>query len=110
MAYDPTNIQQYYGKTFVTRSSRYRITEDGRFSGRPSIEGARIDLIAGVGPVEERRIKNPGGISKERLDSLIMEHGVEPSKGLYLAISLAAEDAKEKNRTGLVTSLIKDII
>ena len=46
--FNPEKVQQYYGRTFITESgSSYGITKEGRFTGRPSIEGAEIMLIAG---------------------------------------------------------------
>ena len=47
--YDPRNTRKYAGKTFVTRNeSEYSVTEDGRISGRRSLEGAKIELLAGL--------------------------------------------------------------
>ncbi len=88
--YNPSDVELYRGKTFVSKNgSEYRITQDGRFSGRASIEGAEVMLIAGI----EKQLymtvvaclgekENPE--AKAYMDELIFKHGQEPRKGLHL--------------------------
>ena len=118
--YDPANFSEFYGKTFVTGSgSRYTITQDGRISGRPSIEGAEIEYIAGIEEDKAFKMKfrvrqeivdgnNMSGV-KNSIDTMIKEYGQKPREGFYLAVSLTNESAREKNRWGFVTSHIEDI-
>lgn len=111
--YDPSNISQYFGKTFMTkRGSLYKISNEGRFIGRPSIEGADVMLIAGVdGELFEgvRDCLNKLYHGKKELDNLILKYGQKPQSGLHLVISLTPESAKQKDRYGLISSLIDRI-
>lgn len=118
MTYDPADVSAYYGKTFVTESgSRYGLTKDGRFTGRPSIEGTKVELIASipVGLEIYRRIMislwtegNPK--SKDNLRKIINEEGKEPVKGLRLLVCISDEDTERKDRNGLLTSPITKIV
>jgi hypothetical protein len=113
--YNPKNIQQYFGKTFVTKSgSKYGISRDGRFTGRPSIEGAEILLIAGVSENNYWNIRQfldySFPESKKKLDDLILEKGLEPIPGLHLVVSLKPNAVKETERFGLISSIIEDIV
>ena len=111
--YDPSDIGAYCGKTFVSKKgSKYRITENGTFSGRPSIEGAEVMLIAGLEKslymavlacLSER--DNPK--AKSQLDELVFKYGQEPKEGLDLVISLTPSSSKDKGRYGIIIPAIK---
>lgn len=112
--FDPSNVKKYYGKIFVTESgSHYGLTKDGKFTGRVSIEGAEIMLIAGIESKLHYSIVDCLDTSdpelKIKLDNLIREHGKEPVKGLDLVVSLAPKSVKQKNRYGLITSTIVSV-
>lgn len=114
--FDPTNTQKYFGKKFITKSgSVYGLTLDGKFTGRPSIEGAEIKLIAGIENEFELYwdiiscLNTSKPELKDRLDDLIREHGQKPKLGLRLVVSLTPEAAKQKDRYGMITSPIKNI-
>ena len=112
--FNPEDVQKYFGKSFITKSgSVYGLTSKGKFTGRPSIEGAEIMLIAGI---EERlywdvrsclNTSEPG--LKNELDDIIREHGQEIKPGLMLVVSLTPKSVKQKDRYGLITSIVKDI-
>ena len=129
--YDPRNVEQYRGTTFVTdRKSRYGITADGKFTGRPSIEGAEVQLIAGMdketseaarsllgvnlpAPVSDETqifaLEGPATDRKADLDALIMKFGKRPRKGLYLVVSVTYDSVEVTRRNGLVSSRIDHI-
>ena len=118
MGYDPRNIEAYYGKTFVIANSNsmYTITEDGRILGKPGVEGARIEMIAGI-PVGEglyREIK-VGMIPadpkcKDNLKAIIEKYGTTPVKGSRLLILLADESTKETKMNGFLTPVVKEVL
>jgi hypothetical protein len=110
------DIMNYCGKAFVTEhESHYAISTDGKFKGRPSIDGAKVKLLAGV---EEDQFLLNYFIScldtsrpelRDRLDELIRMHGQELKPGLCLVASLTPEAAKEKGRHGIITSRITSV-
>lgn len=112
--YNPKDVQKYSGKTFLTSSgSKYGITLDGRFTGRPSIEGAKISMIAGVEDgsyLDIRDALDTNSSLKNKLERVIIRDGEEIRPGLRLVISLTEESSKEKGRYGFITSQIKQII
>ncbi len=107
--YNPEDISKYFGKKFITEGgSEYSLSEGGIINGRKSIEGYKIELIAGLdemGFLRSRYRLN----SKENLDLLIKGEGKEPKKGLNLVISLTEESAIQSSRIGLVTGKIVSI-
>ena len=112
--FDPSNVRKYYRKTFTTRSgSHYGLSEYGKFTGIPSIEGADIMLIAGVENELYHDVISCLDTSepklKTRLDNLIREHGKEPIIGLHLVVSLTPESIQQKNPYGMITSPITSI-
>lgn len=110
--FDPTNVQDYHGRTFVTKSgSRYGITDEGKFHGRPSIEGADILMVAGIetGLYTEVLSTFDGKNTKANLDKLILEHGQQPRQGLHLILSLTEQAYAEKHREGFISSLIEKV-
>lgn len=110
--FDPTQVEQYYGKVFVTESgSRYGITDKGIFTGRTSLEGAPVALIAGIKPefyreaLQYLRWKRPE--LQDRFEDYIHEVGEEPRKGLHLILSFRPAPVKgDSVGYGLVSSLI----
>lgn len=107
--YNPNNIEPYHGKTFISgNGTEYRITEDGRFSGRDSIEGAEVMLIAGL----DKRLYMAARAclgKKAQIDNLISAYGQEPRVGLDLVVSLTYESSNEKGRNGIIIPTIKEI-
>ena len=114
--YDPKDVSAYYGKTFITRGGLcYNITEDGRFTGSQNIEGAKVELIAGVTAEYEtcklimKNLNAKGNPeSKQNLKDIINTEGKEPVKGLRLLVCITDEDTKKRN--GLLTRKIIKII
>ena len=107
-------IENYKGKVFTIKSdSHYSINPDGTFSGRPSIEGAKIQYMAGIedDPALLRYFKicldtsNPE--LRDKLDELILRHGQEIKPGLRIVASLTPSAAKEKERHGIITTRVK---
>ncbi len=109
--FDPVNVQNYYGKTFVTENnSRYTITNEGKLSGSPGIEGAEVMMIAGLREEMYREALEFLNVkSKHRLDSLIFDYGEAPYTGLRLVLILMPKVAAEKRKIGVITSFIKRI-
>jgi len=110
------DVMNYRGKAFVTEhESHYAISTDGEFKGRPSIDGAKVKLLAGVeeDPDLLKYFVNCLDTSRpelrDRLDELIRMHGQELKPGLCLVASLTPEAAKEKGRHGIITSRVKAI-
>lgn len=112
--FNPQDVQRYYGKTFVTESgSEYGLTQDGKFTGRPSIEGSEVTLIAGIKEEYSFSVLSCLDASmpelKKRLDSLILEEGEKIKPGLRLVVSLTPESIEKTNRHGMITSTISKI-
>jgi hypothetical protein len=110
------DVVNYRGKAFVTEhKSHYAINANGEFKGRPSIDGAKVKLLAGVeeDPFLLKCFINCLDTSRpelrDRLDELIRMHGQELKPGLYLVASLTPEAAKEKGRHGIITSRITSV-
>jgi len=106
--YNPSDVDIYFGKTFVSKNGKeYRITKDGKFSGRESIDGAEVMLVAGL--EKQFYIAVAACLSetytpkaKACLDELIFKHGKKPTNGLDLVMSLTDSSSKEKNRHGII--------
>lgn len=112
--FDPADIKKYHGYTFITRNSSYKITPDGRITGRESTEGAKIKLITGAEdrlyPHVMHCLSRSRPELRDELDELIRENAQKVKEGLRLVISLTPKSAKEKDRNGMITSHIKKII
>jgi len=104
----------YANNTFRTMNHEYTILRNGTFHGRESIEGAKIQYIAGIS-------KDAAALCiacldpkfpklRDELDSLILEYGEELKPGLHLVASLTPESAKEKGRHGIITSSVQNIL
>lgn len=107
--YNPTNLDSFKGKTFVTsHNSHYSITQEGKISGRPSIEGAELLYVAGFESKYFWSFARYLG-NKEEFDKLILEVGEEPRLGLHLIVSLTQESFRKTRRNGLITSAIVHI-
>jgi|ETNmetMinimDraft_5_1059913.scaffolds.fasta_scaffold215864_2 hypothetical protein len=103
--YNPEDISQYFGKTFITESgSRYSITSKGTITGRESVENYQVELIAGLEDQEFSELRE-SLCSREILDLMIRESGKEIKEGLHLAVSLT----KDSELTGLSTGKIISI-
>lgn len=111
--YDPKNIQQYFGKQFLTEHSSYALTKEGKFIGRPHLEGSEIKLIAGIDPKEYANIFHCLYISrpdlKEKLENIILKEGQEIKPGLMLVISLTSKYVSLTGRNGFITSRVEKI-
>lgn len=112
--FNPESVEPYYGKTFVTRKgTSYTITIEGRLTGRRSIEGARVSMIAGIPRAHYIEVRECLSMSREETDTILEDnfrkYGVPVQKGLHLAVKLHTEDARRLNRRGLVTSEILEI-
>ena len=110
--FDPTNVEMYHGRTFVTESgSEYKITEDGKISGRESIEGAEVYLVAGL-PDEWQlpaKLCLNYEMPKSKLVDIVLTHGEKAKEGQALAIVLSDKSTLETKRYGLITTKIKTI-
>ena len=109
--YDPANVRNYFGKLFITENgSHYGITKNGKFTGRPSIEGADIKLIAGLSEELYHDARSCLNHSLKSIERLILKNGQEIKPRLLLVASLTNEYAEERKRGGIVTSPIKEIV
>jgi hypothetical protein len=117
----PEDVARYHNTVFRTmHNSIYSVDSDGRISGRPSIEGARIELIGGIDPAifellyhEMGWCCRPGIMSRGELDTLIREFGQKVEEGLRLAITIVREDpetGKFYSRIGMTTSPIERMV
>ena len=108
--FDPLNIKPYFGKSFTTKNnSEYKVTSEGKFSGRKGIEGANIMIIAGINPKDYSELKNAFHHSKDAYDEIIKRKATAPAVGKLLAISLTSEDANKRSRNGIITSIVSKI-
>ncbi len=128
--YNPTNVAQYAGKTFVTENgSKYSVTEDGRFTGRESIEGGKIRAITGLpndflrsATIKSYLAEHNEDGTRRSIDDLkenagelvgyLQKEGQELVKGRGLALCLVLEDSdiERTHRIGFKSSSIADII
>ena len=113
--HNPRDTYPYTNKLFATNNgSEFYIDFEGKIYGRPKIEGAKIELIAGIEDTDENYDKVFYVIDekdKVGLDRIIMNEGqkVEKGKNLRLVLSLTEKDATQKGRVGFITSRIDDI-
>ncbi len=128
--YNPRDISPYMGKTFITENeSVYKITADGRFSGRKSIEGAKIRAIAGVSndivtamtiqdylaeynTDETKRTPAQMTENAEGLEQFLGEIGqqIVGEKDLAICVVLEEKDITEKGRIGFKSSSIISVV
>ncbi|HLC55568.1 MAG TPA: hypothetical protein VJJ75_03470 [Candidatus Nanoarchaeia archaeon] len=107
MVFDPAEVQQYHGKTFVLHSgARYSIDNEGKFHGRPSLEGLNITLLAGLltghtGAMIGCFYDDNIGRGKEHLDQIVKAHGVPIAPGLAFVACISTEDMKKTGRLGM---------
>ncbi len=121
IGFDPENIEEYHNTIFKTvRDSFYTITSDGRISGRPSIEGAKIELIGGIDPYIYYYLHHDLGwccrpeklMSMGELTTLICNIGQKIEEGLLMALTIFTEDPETGMvypRIGMITSPIDKI-
>jgi len=107
--FDPSNITPYLGKSFITKNSRYNVIAEGKISGKTSLNGANIMMIAGIKPEDRGELLGAFHHSKETYDRVFKEKASPPEIGKSLAISLTPEDANERCSSGLVSSVIERI-
>lgn len=109
--YDPTNILEHTEKTFITDSkSEYSIDLEGKLHREPKkrrIDGAKVELIAGIDSEVGRRAIGILVKNRESWKNYIMENGQKPEEGLPLAILLAEDEPDE---IGLFTTPLDKII
>jgi len=116
--YNPSKIKPYLGKTFVTlnpysmsgNEHRYSIDNEGMLRGKESLDGAKVELVAGM--PSELRFDVRGEINeKQTWDAFIRKNGRNPpKKGLSLVVSLTEEDSKKYGGPGLFSSPIQRIL
>lgn len=116
--FDPESIEEYHSHVFKTvNDSYYSITPDGRISGRPSIEGAKIELIGGIDPEIYYQLYHDLGwccrpeklMTMGELTTLIRNLGQKIEEGLVMALTIFPEDpetGKIYPRIGMITSPI----
>lgn len=110
--YNPTNISPYLGKQFSTvNGTVYEIDKNGIFTGRKSLDGARVIGIAALSQKEKYAIAPLLNLKDINpfLDAL-KEYGSKPARGLPLAIVINQDDANKRIRIGLLTSSIESIV
>lgn len=119
--FDPENIREYTNRVFKTvHDSRYLVTPDERISGRPSIEGAKIELIGGIDPYMYYQLYHDLGwccrpekfMTRGELTTLIRNLGQKIEEGLILTLTIFPEDpetGKIYPRIGMITSPIDKI-
>lgn len=101
---------EYAGKTFFTGKSIYSIDQDLAFHGRPSIEGAQINKIAGIDPEYKMEISMYlGSKNYGQLNELIDLKGEEAKEGLLLVLTLTSDEMIKRSRIGFVSSEIQRI-
>ncbi|MBU1199236.1 MAG: hypothetical protein KKF46_05085 [Nanoarchaeota archaeon] len=105
----------YHGSSYLTEhNSCYGLSKKGKFRGRESIEGADIAYMAGLDPFYYRTavkfMTHYDPEVKKQLDELIKEKGQEIQPGLIIVASLTDESGKERNRNGIVTSLVDKML
>ena len=116
-AYDPHDVSQWEGKTFVTENSEYSIRE-GKLYGRKSLEGAEIAYINGVsretwGKIAvllQYSVEKYSSKLMEQFDKIALELSRVPEKGRSIVIGISDESAEERERVGLATSRLFDVL
>ncbi len=112
--YDPRNVRQFFGRTFVTGSARYGLDKEGKVVGSIGVVGKEVELIAGIEGKFYNYFTsylNKRDGTKEGLSQLVRDYGSEPNKGKHLVIILktpiVSEDQTESY--GLVSSVIQKV-
>jgi hypothetical protein len=113
--FDPGKVEEYIGpagRTFVTKGDSleisHTISPGGKFESNNlnlcRVEGAEVELVAGIPEAEYRRVKNAvESRSKQRFDEVIREYGQEPGIGHHLAVSFDDESYGRTKCFGLLT-------
>jgi hypothetical protein len=110
----PVDLENYLGTVYVTKNnSKYEITDEGEFKGRPSIEGAKISMAAGIDEsvMSDFLFCMSADYDKamEEFDYFVQKYGQKLRPGLRLVASLTPEARREKHRVGIITSPISSI-
>lgn len=108
------SVKNSLGTTYNTAHSVYSIDNEGRFHGRPSLEGAQVEGVTGgeVSHVHASIFFNSGGYAgaKDFFLKFLSAHPTRPSPGDNLFILLTEESARKTGRVGFISSPIKAII
>ena len=117
-SHNPSLIKPHIGKTYVTlnpdvidaEEHRYSIDYEGRFHGRPSLEGLKVESVAGMEPdLHEKALDEIHKNGFRQWDFFIRENGKNPPmKGLCLVASLISNNSKQ-SRLGIFSSPIQKI-
>lgn len=108
-------VEANLGKSYTNlKGNVYFIDEQGRFHGRESIEGARIAGVLGLSSAEHSQ---PLGVLSKNYDTALGFMGSlhrtvgdkQVQEGDYLVVLLTRADAERFNRSGFVSSLLKNI-
>ncbi len=104
--YDSRDIKQHRGMTYSTeKGSDYSIDYHGCFHGRPSMEWAEPELVAGLSTDYTTEIMDClDKQNRRKLKKLVLKHGEKPSEGKYLVVVLTKNDAEIRKTIGLKSS------
>ena len=114
--YDPSDISQFYNRTFKTRtSSCYSVTGEGKVAGKLTQEGATIDCIAGVDFETYKEIDTITKsiyykYAKKKIDELLKAKGKRAGRDLHLVITLTEESMEKYEKWGFITSIINNTV
>ncbi len=119
--YNPRNVRDFFGKTFVTLDSkkgeyhRHGLSAEGKATGSIGIVGEEVELIAGVKPQYYNFINDymtSATCTKKGLDARVLGVGQMPEKGLHLVMVLKDPIKSEEFHTetyGMISSPIEKI-
>src|SRR3989344_3487617 len=99
--YDPQYLIPHLGKYFTTVSgSKYGITWEGTFTGRPNIEGCEVQCLVGLeGHLFEEVLQSLESMPIDRreryLTETLQKYGQEPEQGLRMMVGFAPQSKKD---------------
>lgn len=104
--YNPRDMKPHKGMTYSTeKGSDYSLDYQGCFHGRPSMEWAQPELIAGLSTdYTQDIIECLDKQNRRQLRRLVLKHGEKPTGGKYLVVVLSKKDAKLRKTIGLKSS------
>jgi len=111
--YNPRDLTQYFGIEFEDADGGvYCLSEERRFHGRESIEGAKIEMIAGIAPehwMDVRMALTSDPRDKGGWDKKIKKYGKPIEEGDRIALSLEDSEMRRYERVGFLSGEIVKI-